>query len=762
MPIERKLAAIMFTDIAGYTALSAKDETKALKLLDTQKHILTPIIEEFNGTLHKEMGDGLLFTFPTVTEAVKCGIKIQEKTKANDDLNLRVGIHEGEITLKDGDALGDDVNVASRIEAFAPSGGIAISSKVQQNISSLPEFETSYIGRPELKGVAQEVKVYCITSHGIPRADEIVEPIIKESKSNFNVFALTGGILTAIGVAFWIAVGVFDVSFGGKTEVPSIAIIPFDNKGDDKDEFYAYSISSELISDVASAGLIRVASIRDIEKLDYTTLDNSGLSEKLLVRYIAHGSIWKIDSVFQLSMELYDTKTSKVLWSKSWQKAWNELSSIKGNLAENILKTLKVSTNQDIAEAPTSNTEAYKYFLEAVYIYDKRENMKDTEIARGLLRKAIELDDNLIVAKELLGWTYYKAGDYNKAMRIFTPALKQAEELGNKVGMGYCLNAIGAVYFDKGDYDKAMDNYERSLELREELGDKRTMMVSLQNIGHIYKHNGDYENALDSYEKSLKIAEEIDDKKLMGYNLHSIGFIYENNGDYEKVFDYFTRSLKIHEELDDKSAMRYGLFYIGFVYLIKSDYDNALDYYHRRLRICEELDDKDGISKTLFRIGWIYYAMGEYSKALDNYNSILLIDEELGSEQSIQIVFANMGLVYLQEEDYNKAVEYLEKSATIQLKMDGTITLETASHLYLSKKILGKEYNIKKIHTLIKEQEEIKDYINLALFKLLEETSYLETAYNQVQETADNLEDGAKFLSYPIPKAIVEEWEKVK
>jgi len=174
MPIERKLAAIMFTDIAGYTALSAKDETKALELLDTQKQILTPIIEEFNGTLHKEMGDGLLFTFPTVTEAVKCGIKIQEQTKGNNDLNLRIGIHEGEITLKDGDALGDDVNVASRIEAFAPSGGIAISSKVQQNISSLPEFETSYVGKPELKGVSQEVKVYCIISHGLPESKKIV------------------------------------------------------------------------------------------------------------------------------------------------------------------------------------------------------------------------------------------------------------------------------------------------------------------------------------------------------------------------------------------------------------------------------------------------------------------------------------------------------------------------------------------------------------------------------------------------------------
>ena len=81
--IERKLAAIMFTDIAGFTALSAKNESKALKLLDTQKEILDPIINKFNGTLHKEMGDGLLLTFPTVTEAINCGIQIQSETKNN-------------------------------------------------------------------------------------------------------------------------------------------------------------------------------------------------------------------------------------------------------------------------------------------------------------------------------------------------------------------------------------------------------------------------------------------------------------------------------------------------------------------------------------------------------------------------------------------------------------------------------------------------------------------------------------------------------
>ena len=155
--------------------------------------------------------------------------------------------------------------------------------------------------------------------------------------------------------------------------------------------------------------------------------------------------------------------------------------------------------------------------------------------------------------------------------------------------------------------------------------------------------------------------------------------------------------------------------------------------------------------------------LGNYNKALDYYNRELRIRQEQKDDNYIPNIYTNMGLVYFQQENYNKSVEYLDKSATMQMELGRTITLKTASYLFLSKKILGREYNVEEIHTLIKEQNnEIRDYINFAIFKLIEDTSYLETAYNQVQELADNLEDGAKFLELPIPKAIVEEWEKVK
>jgi len=211
--VKRKLAAIMFTDIAGYTALSSKDENRALELLDKQEKILTPIIDEFNGTLHNRIGDGLLFTFSTVTDAIKCGIKIQKETKEVEDLNLRIGIHEGEITLKDGDALGDDVNVASRIDPFAAEGGIVISGKVQQNISSLPEFKTRFISEPLLKGVNQDVKVYCIVSHGLPETDitKVTAKLEKDVKKLWYnqkfIIGIVSLLVIIVGLVFYFTGG---------------------------------------------------------------------------------------------------------------------------------------------------------------------------------------------------------------------------------------------------------------------------------------------------------------------------------------------------------------------------------------------------------------------------------------------------------------------------------------------------------------------------------------------------------------------------
>ncbi len=786
----------MFTDIVGYTALTAQDEQKALQLLDKQRKLLRPIVEEFSGIINKEIGDGLLITFPIVSEAVKCAIHIQEVTKEIDDLNLRIGIHEGEITERGEDVLGDDVNIASRIEPFSAIGGVAISGKVQQNILSLPEYKTKLIGIPKLKGVEQEVKVYCIISHGLPETEiSTVSAKLEKKTSQNSIFKFTGAALTVLGIIFWAAVGVFDFSFGDESEVPSIAILPLDNKGSEEDEFYAYGISSDLVSDVTSAGLIRVASLKAIEELGDIPFQEK--AKQLFVRYVAQGTIWKRDSIFQLSMELYDTQTEKIVWSERWQKDWKELPVIRDVLAENILDELKVDYTTD-SPSYTVNPDAYEFYLKAKH--KKRKNIEDTKVVRGLLNKAIKLDDNLIVAKLLLGSI---ADDMDKTMDIYTSALKQAEELGDKTIIALCLGKIGWFYTDQSVYEKALDYFKRAHTLFEELDDKDGVSKSFHALGSVYDYINEDDKALDYFEKAFAIFEELEHKlgiantlvsigimhsqlgdndralsemnkalviikelgkkSVEGHVLGNMGVEYERKGDYGKAFDYYNRSLQISEEIGNKFGTGNNNMRIGDVYIETGDYAKALDCYERARIIYKKIDYKSRLSSALRRIGLLYSIKGNNEKAMKYYKMSLTIGEEIDNKRVILWSFNDIGYQYYNQSNYKKSKEYLEKSMSLYKELDKDIGLTFLTYLSLIYKNNGQEYDEKEIHTLIKDADDIGYGLNYRLYELLEDKYYLENAYKKIQEKVDAMDVGLKekFLSYPIPEIIVEEWEGI-
>src|SRR6187431_3016014 len=162
MSQSRQLAAIMFTDIVGYTALMSKDEQRAFDLLRKNRENQQVIIEQFNGRWIKDLGDGVLASFKSVLNAVNAAIKIQETSNNTKDFQLRIGIHLGEVVFENDDVFGDGVNIASRIESFAVPGSIFISDKVHDYIKNQPEIQTTALGKYFLKNVENPVDLFAI------------------------------------------------------------------------------------------------------------------------------------------------------------------------------------------------------------------------------------------------------------------------------------------------------------------------------------------------------------------------------------------------------------------------------------------------------------------------------------------------------------------------------------------------------------------------------------------------------------------------
>ena len=651
--IKRQSAAVMFTDIAGYTSIMASDEEKALSLLQDKRKIHKPLIKQHDGVYVKGTGDGTLSYFDSAYNASKCAKLFQESIYDNKNMNVRVGIHVGDIVLDDGDVYGDGVNVASRLESMSPVGGICVSNTVYDELRNKKDFDGVELGLQSLKGVGRLIEIYGL------KGDLLTEPKPSDYQDN-------------------------KVAVHSDNEVPSIAIIPFDNKGAEEDIFYAYGISADLISDCSGAGLIRVAGLKDIENLDYGSLQYDELASKLFVRYVSYGSLWKRGDLFQLSIELYDTKDKKVIWSDRWEEKWDNLPIIKEYLSDGLLKSLSIKP-KEVKKSDNINTQAYEYYLKGKYRLKNAETIEDKEIVRGLLQKAIELEDTLMDAKEWLSWLYVNEGDFVTGMEIFSNTLKQADELGVKRNMGSCLEGIGFIYFKKGDFNNALK--------------------------------------------------------------------------------YLERALKIFEKLEDKSGMDTVLLHICLVCSINGYLDKAFDFNMRQLEICKETDDKRGVGITNTVISQLYWRQGDLDKALEHGIHALEIIENFGWKWDKYYPLCLIGTFYMDKGDFDRAIEYLEQSYVIQKDIgDKDILLATTKYLFLAYKHIGKEFDAVEIHNLIKETEFIDWEDNYRLYCLFEDTSYLETADKQIQELADNLEPDlkAKFLSYPIPKAIVEEWEKVK
>jgi len=207
---KRKLAAIMFTDMVGYTAMMQDKEAKARELIQRHRELMKPLVEKHGGKILQYVGDGTFITFDSAIEAVNSAFEIQKELKSDPDVNLRIGIHVGDVVVEGEEVYGDGVNVASRLEPLAEPGGVCISGRVYDDIRNQEDIETEYLGEKELKNVNHPIKIYCLKGEGLTlskpfveaekaviESKEVVEPISKPASKKLLPW-LAGAVVLLI------------------------------------------------------------------------------------------------------------------------------------------------------------------------------------------------------------------------------------------------------------------------------------------------------------------------------------------------------------------------------------------------------------------------------------------------------------------------------------------------------------------------------------------------------------------------------------
>jgi TolB-like protein/class 3 adenylate cyclase len=438
MPIEpteeRKLAAIMFTDMVGYSALAQSDDKMALELLEEHRRLLREIFPRFHGTEIKTIGDAFLVEFGSALEAAQCAIEIQRAlAKRNADvaadrrISVKIGIHIGDVVHRDGDVYGDGVNIASRIEQLAGAGGICVSMDVERQIRNALEARFEKFGSADLKNIKLPMDLFRIVlpweSHRKAQRPEAA----KKPQFPF-VAAATVGVLVVFLLGWWFmqhsarhhqdaSTNSPSMIAAGATKMAdpkSVAVLPFVNLSDDKgSEYFSDGVSEELLTVLQKIPGMHVAARTSAFSFKGKNATAQEIGQKLSVVYLVDGSVRKSGDAVRISARLTRADTGEELWSENYTRDLKDVFAVQSELAQTIVEQLrgrfggadagsmakeKIHAEVQAAErGGTKNLEAHELYLQGRF-YENRHSDKSTREALAAYQRAVELDPRFALA----------------------------------------------------------------------------------------------------------------------------------------------------------------------------------------------------------------------------------------------------------------------------------------------------------------------------------------------------------------------------
>ncbi len=447
--VDRRLAAILAVDVAGYSRLMGLDEEGTLSQLKAHRQtLIDPKIKEHHGRIVKTTGDGMLVEFASVVDAVRCAVEIQRDMAERNAgipqdrrIEFRIGINVGDIIFDGDDIFGDGVNVAARLEALAEPGSICVSRSVRDKLA----FGFEDLGDREVKNIARPVRSYRVT---VAQADDRPMPAASPE------------------------------SRPALPDKPSIAVLPFQNmSGDPEQDYFADGIVEDIITALSRNHWLFVIARNSCFAYKGRAVDVKQIGRELGVRYVLEGSVRKAADRMRITGQLIDTATGAHLWADRFDGKLADVFDLQDEVTQHVVGAIAPKLEHAEIERtmrkPTASLDAYDYYLRGLASFHQGGRESVAEALR-LFRKAIELDGNFSSAYGMAAWCYGRrkmngwvedgVPETAEAVRI----AGQAVASGKDDAVALCCGGM-ALAFIASEFERGMALIDRALALNPNL-----------------------------------------------------------------------------------------------------------------------------------------------------------------------------------------------------------------------------------------------------------------------------------------------------
>lgn len=517
--MQRRLAAILHADVAGFSRLMADDEQRTLCALKSGLDLMGESIARHQGRICNTAGDAVLAEFSSVNAAIACAVETQKQlARQNEDtpedqrLQLRIGINLGEVLAEDdGQVYGNGVNVAARLQSLAEPGTITVSGRAREQVDGTAPIQFVPMGRHRVKNIPKPVRVYRVIS-GTPSETTLRGRRYK--RSIIAVAAMIFGLAVIIGLGLWLRdPSIFPaISRNESLDVPAsqprLAVLPFRNASGDADEdYFADAVTENLRIELGRFAEIGVIAGEALDRPSDAQMTPKKLREALGATYLLAGAVRRDGETLRLTARLIDTEKGLQVWSQQYDRPITDLFGVQDEIVRSVAGEAMVSLGRKESDRVFGKSlpdlEAYDLFVRGRALV-ARETREDNIKARELFREAIQKDSGFALAYVGLASTYYREATRGWSQFV-ARNVSEAEHLARRASqldptLAEAYEMLGRVSLLRGNYEQA------EAELRQSVSLNPNSLGALQALGNVLTFLGDVEQAVQSMKKAISLG----------------------------------------------------------------------------------------------------------------------------------------------------------------------------------------------------------------------------------------------------------------